>query len=88
MYCENLLNKYRMYLVPNTWWKLKDKSHYRYRKIVSIETINNNMVLKLKDSNISCLYRMDWFLQNHIPVTSKLEKAFAKLNHLTRGFIY
>lgn len=75
-------------LKPNSWWKLKSKTKYRYRKIKSVEILCHSTVVNSKDCDVLNVNRLDIFLELHTPITSKWEKRYALLNHLTRGFFY
>lgn len=85
---ESLSFRYKKFVVPNSWWKMNFKTHYRYRKIISTEIIHNFLYLKVKDSHLTSTYRLDWFLENHVPIQSKWEFFYARLNHLTNGILY
>lgn len=80
--------KYKNQLQPNVWWKLKVNTHYKYVKILKIENIKDSTFVYFKDSMMNSDYRLEFFLDHHVPIQSKWELFYAKLNHLTSGFFY
>lgn len=81
-------DKHKINLTPNSWWKANVISSFRYRKILKIEKTNQTILVHYKDSMISSSYRLDFFLQNHVPITSFWGKLYAWLNHFTSGLFY
>lgn len=84
----SLYDKYKDYLQPDCWWKSKRNTSYQYRKILKVEERCHCIYVHYRDSILDSHYRLDYFLENHTPVTSKWEIFYAKVNYLTSGLFY
>lgn len=83
-----LYDKYKSFLEPGCWWKLNLQATYRYRKILKVDKLGTSDFVYYKDSIVESSYRLDYFLENHTPITSRGEILYAQLNHFTSGFFY